>query len=199
MGRKSYKEVISLVCCSDATFIEFENFVVAWERGDIPDVYGALGKYQGPEDIVALKEYCNALKGKEKLGKAIVRYWMKSSQYPILYQRTGLGKYLPEKLEKEVVTEDVSSSDGDDEDSSKKKKKPKKKSASVDVLPSQIKTQLHKFHCAKHEVEIPQRLEPLEVLHIKDITQYLLTLDEKHDCKLVFLDLTHPDLVNWEK
>ncbi|KAL3680125.1 hypothetical protein R1sor_023081 [Riccia sorocarpa] len=95
--------------------------------------------------------------------------------------------------------DDVSSSDGDEEDSSKKKKKPKKKSTSVDVLPSQIKTQLHKFHCAKHGVEIPQRLEPLAVLHIKDITQYQLTLDKKPDCKMVFLDLTHPDLANWEK
>ncbi|KAL3686868.1 hypothetical protein R1sor_013177 [Riccia sorocarpa] len=264
MGRKSYKEVISLVCCSDATFTEFEHFVVAWQKGDIPDVYGALSKpqgerdigevlrdfsqlsvnrfrpvnglpdedlklmwtqlaqgsvwvwrpakYQGLEDIVALKEYCKALKGKDKLGKTIVRYWMTRYQedfntwgqlansYTIPEPWLGeMLKYLLEKPEKEVVTEDVSSSDGDDEDSSKKKKKPKKKSTSVDVLPSQIKTQLHKFHCAKHEVEIPQRLQPLEVLHIKDITQYQLTLDEKHDCKLVFLDLTHPDLVNWEK
>ncbi|KAL3692008.1 hypothetical protein R1sor_005659 [Riccia sorocarpa] len=115
MGRKSYKEVISLVCCSDDTFKEFKNFVGAWEKGEIPDVYGALGKpkgerdvgevlrdfsqlsvnrfrpinglpdedlklvwsqlaqgsvwvscpakYQGPEDIVALNEYCKALKG----------------------------------------------------------------------------------------------------------------------------------------
>ncbi|KAL3692734.1 hypothetical protein R1sor_006385 [Riccia sorocarpa] len=247
MGRKSYKDVISLVCCSDATFTEFENFVAAWEKGEIPYVYGALGKpkgerdvgevlrdfsqlsvnrfrpvnglpdedlklvwsqlaqgsvwvsrpakYQGPEDIVALKEYCKALKGKDKLGKAILAVF-----YTIPEPWLGeMLKYLPYKPEKEVVTEDVSSSDGDDEDSSKKKKKPKKKSTSVDVLPSQIKTQLHKFHCAKHGVEIPQRLEPLEVLHIKDITQYQLTLDEKHDCKLVFLDLTHLDLVNWEK
>ncbi|KAL3684292.1 hypothetical protein R1sor_002314 [Riccia sorocarpa] len=201
MGRKSYKEVISLVCCSDATFTEFENFVIAWEKGDIPDVYGALGKpkgecdvgevlrdfsqlsvsrpakYQGPEDIVALKEYCKALKGKDKLGKAIVRYWMTRYQedfntwgqlavsYTIPEPWLGVMlKYLPDKPEKEVVTEDVSSSDGDDEDSSKKKKKPKKKSASVD-----------------------------------DIIQYQLTLDEKHDYKLVSLDLTHPDLVNWEK
>ncbi|KAL3699186.1 hypothetical protein R1sor_017208 [Riccia sorocarpa] len=239
MGRKSYKEVISLVCCSDATFTEFENFVVAWERGDIPDVYGALGKpkgerdvgevlrdfsqlsvnrfrpvnglpdedlklvwsqlaqgsvwvsrpakYQGPEDIVAIKEYCR--RSRLAVSYTIPEPWLGE-----------MLKYLPEKPEKEVVTEDVSSSDGDDKDSSKKKKKkPKKKSTSVDVLPSQIKTQLHKFHCAKHEVEIPQRLEPLEVLQIKDITQYQLTLDEKHDCKLVFLDLTHPDLVTWDK
>ncbi|KAL3694978.1 hypothetical protein R1sor_008629 [Riccia sorocarpa] len=216
MRRKSYKDVISLVCCSDVTFEEFENFVVAWEKGDIPDVYGALGKPKGerdgPEDIVALKEYCKVLKGKRTLGKTIVRYWLTRYQedfntwgqlaesYTMPEKWLGeMLKYLQEKPENEVVTEDVSSSDGDDEDSSKKKKKPKKKSASVDVLPSQIKMQLHKFHCAKHGMDVPQRLEPLEVLHIKDITQYQLTLDEKHDCKLVFLDLTHPDLVNWEK
>ncbi|KAL3675493.1 hypothetical protein R1sor_025441 [Riccia sorocarpa] len=267
MGRKSYKDVISLVCCSDDTFTKFERFVKAWQRGEIPDVFGALGKpqgerdvgevlrdfsqlsvnrfrpinglpdedlklvwsqlaegsvwvsrlakYQGLEDIVALKEYCKALKGKDKLGKAIVKYWMTRYQedfntwgqlaasYTIPEPWLGeMLKYIPEKPEKpekEVVTDDVSSSDGDEEDSSKKKKKPKKKSTSVDVLPSQIKTQLHKFHCAKHGVEIPQRLEPLAVLHIKDITQYQLTLDEKPDYKLVFLDLTHPDLAHWEK
>ncbi|KAL3694600.1 hypothetical protein R1sor_008251 [Riccia sorocarpa] len=32
-----------------------------------------------------------------------------------------------------------------------------------------------------------------------DISQYQLTLDEKLACKLVFLDLTHPDLIPWEK
>ncbi|KAL3682214.1 hypothetical protein R1sor_000236 [Riccia sorocarpa] len=206
MGRKSYKEVISLVCCSDDTFTEFER-----QRGEIPDVFGALGKpqgerdvgevlrdfsqlsvnrfrpvnglpdedlklvwsqlaegsvwvsrhakYQGPEDIVALKEYCKALKGKDKLGKAIVKYWMTRAM-----------------------------ARGNAEVSSRKAREAR-----------EIKTQLHKFHCAKHGVEIPQRLEPLAVLHIKDITQYQLTLDEKPDCKLVFLDLTHPDLANWEK
>ncbi|KAL3676489.1 hypothetical protein R1sor_026437 [Riccia sorocarpa] len=97
-------------------------------------------KYQGLEDIVALKEYCKALKDKDKLGKAIVKYWMTRYQedfntwgqlavsYTIPEPWLGeMLKYLPEKPEKpekEVVTEDVSSSDGDDEDSSKKKKKP---------------------------------------------------------------------------
>ncbi|KAL3692243.1 hypothetical protein R1sor_005894 [Riccia sorocarpa] len=166
MGRKSYKEFISLVCCSDDIFKEFENFVGAWEKGEIPDVYGALGKpkgerdvgevlrdfsqlsvnrfrpvnglpdedlklvwsqlaqgsvwvsrpakYQGLEDIVALKEYCKALKGKDKLGKAIVRYW--TTRYQEDFNTWGqlavsytipepwLGemlKYLPEKPEKE--------------------------------------------------------------------------------------------------
>ncbi|KAL3685117.1 hypothetical protein R1sor_003139 [Riccia sorocarpa] len=107
-------------------------------------------------------------------------------------------KFVPDKPEKKVVAEEVSSSDGDDEDSSKKKKK-KKKSTSADVLPSQIKTQLYKFHCAKHGVDIPQRLQPWEVFEIKDITQYQLSIDEKLNCKLVFLDLTHPDMVAWEK
>ncbi|KAL3695346.1 hypothetical protein R1sor_009422 [Riccia sorocarpa] len=187
MGRKSYKDVISLVCCSDATPSSSTSLLPGREATYQMYMEHSLAqgsvwvsrpaKYQGPEDIVALKEYCKALKGKDKLGKAIVRYWMTRYQedfntwgqlavsYTIPEPWLGeMLKFLPEKPEKDVVTEDVSSSDGDDEDSSKKKKKPKKKSTSVD-----------------------------------DITQYQLTLDEKHDCKLVFFDLTHPNLVNWEK
>ncbi|KAL3693957.1 hypothetical protein R1sor_007608 [Riccia sorocarpa] len=103
-----------------------------------------------------------------------------------------------DKGDKEVAGEDVSSSDAEEDDSSKKKKKPRKKT-SVDVLPSQVKTGLHRFHCAKHGETSPQRLEPLEILRIKDISQYQLTLDEKLSCKLVFLDLTHPDILAWER
>ncbi|KAL3675903.1 hypothetical protein R1sor_025851 [Riccia sorocarpa] len=65
----------------------------------------------------------------------------------------------------------------------RRKKKPRKKT-SVDVLPSQVKTRLHMFHCAKHGEIAPQRLEPLEILRIKDISQYQLTLDEKLSCNL---------------
>ncbi|KAL3699598.1 hypothetical protein R1sor_017620 [Riccia sorocarpa] len=101
-----------------------------------------------------------------------------------------------DKGDKEVAGEDVSSSDAEEDDSSKKKKKPRKKTF-VDVLPSQVKTGLHRFHCAKHGETTPQRLEPLEILRIKDISQYQLTLDEKLSCKLVFLDLTHPDILAW--
>ncbi|KAL3679661.1 hypothetical protein R1sor_022617 [Riccia sorocarpa] len=101
-----------------------------------------------------------------------------------------------DKGNKEVAGEDVSSSDAEEDDSSKKKKKPRKKT-SVDVIPSQVKTGLHRFHCAKHGETAPQRLEPLEILRIKDISQYQLTLDEKLSCKLVFLDLTHPDILAW--
>ncbi|KAL3700621.1 hypothetical protein R1sor_018643 [Riccia sorocarpa] len=101
-----------------------------------------------------------------------------------------------DKGDKEVAGEDISSSDAEEDDSSKKKKKPRKKT-SVDVLPSQVKTGLHRFHCAKHGETAPQRLEPLEILRIKDISQYQLTVDEKLSCKLVFLDLTHPDILAW--
>ncbi|KAL3686824.1 hypothetical protein R1sor_013133 [Riccia sorocarpa] len=213
MGRKSHKEVISLVCCSDETFDAFEQFVLSWKKGEVPDVHGALGKpqgerdvgevdrdfsqlsvnrfrpvnglsdeelrlvwnqlekgsvgvsrpakHQGPEDIVTLRDYCKVLKGKHALGKVIRRYWMtryqedyKSCQWVELATNYSIPdkwleemlKFIPDKPEKEVVAEDVSSSDGEDEDSSKKKKKLKKKSTSADVLPSQIKTQLHKFH-----------------------------------------------------
>ncbi|KAL3697311.1 hypothetical protein R1sor_011387 [Riccia sorocarpa] len=246
MERKSHKEVISLVCCSDATSDAFEQFVLRWKKGEVPDVHGALGKpkgerdvgevdrdfsqlsvnrfrpvnglvdedlkpvwnqlekgsvwvsrpakHQGHDDIVTLRDYCKVLKGKRTWGKTIL-----ATDYSIPDKwLEEMLKFVPDKPEKEVVTEDVSSSDGDDEDSSKKKKK-KKKSTSVDVIPSQIKTQLYKFHCAKHGGDIPQRLQPWEVLEIKDITQYQLTIDEKLNCKLVFLDLIHPDMVAWEK
>ncbi|KAL3693994.1 hypothetical protein R1sor_007645 [Riccia sorocarpa] len=101
-----------------------------------------------------------------------------------------------DKCDKKVAGEDISLSDAEEDDSSKKKKKPRKKTY-VDVLPSQVKTGLHRFHCAKHGKTAPQRLEPLEILCIKDISQYQLTLDEKLSCKLVFLDLTHPDILAW--
>ncbi|KAL3696710.1 hypothetical protein R1sor_010786 [Riccia sorocarpa] len=38
MGRKSHKEVISLVCCSDEIFAAFESFVLKWRQGLILDV-----------------------------------------------------------------------------------------------------------------------------------------------------------------
>ncbi|KAL3679498.1 hypothetical protein R1sor_022454 [Riccia sorocarpa] len=303
MGRKSHKEVISLVCCSDSTFAEFEKFVVRWKKGEIPDVHGVVGpvenerglkvdrdfsqlsvnrfrpvnglldsdlrlvwtqlekgtvwvsrpaklpesaKLPGSEPSVSLKDYCKMLKGKRALALRILRYWETRSvmllyTFMATHRREGLmathrGSFsmfinisfinmykeefdtwdelatsytIPDnwlegmlkfdkgdKGDKEVTGEDVSSSDAEEDDSSKKKKKPRKK-ASVDVIPSQVKTGLHRFHCAKHGETAPQRLEPLEILRIKYISQYQLTLDEKLSCKLVFLDLTHPDILAW--
>ncbi|KAL3691973.1 hypothetical protein R1sor_005624 [Riccia sorocarpa] len=107
-------------------------------------------------------------------------------------------KFISDKPDRETAVEDVSSSD--EEEGSKKKKKPKKKLGFVKLLPSQVVTSLHRIYCAKHGEELPERLEPFAVLHLhKDISQYQLTLDEKLTCKLVFLDLTHPDLIHWEK
>ncbi|KAL3700795.1 hypothetical protein R1sor_018817 [Riccia sorocarpa] len=235
MGRKSHKEVISLVCCSDSTFAEFEKFVARWKKDEVPDVHGVVGPVENergvkvdrdfsqlsvnrfrpvndlldsdlrlvwtqlekgtvwvscpaklPEGLklavhsVSLKDYCKMLKGKRALALRILRYWFDKG----------------DKGDKEVAGEDISSSDAEEDNSSKKKKKPRKKT-SVDVLPSQVKTGLHRFHCAKHGETAPQRFEPLEILHIKDISQYQLTLDEKLSCKLVFLDLTHPDILAW--
>ncbi|KAL3695668.1 hypothetical protein R1sor_009744 [Riccia sorocarpa] len=51
MGRKSHKEVIPLVCCSDQTFAAFEKFVVSWKLGKIPDVHGALGRPTNEKDV----------------------------------------------------------------------------------------------------------------------------------------------------
>ncbi|KAL3679479.1 hypothetical protein R1sor_022435 [Riccia sorocarpa] len=124
----------------------------------------------------------------------------------IIFPRSGLmecsnsftDKPDRETAVEETAVEDVSSSD--EEDGSKKKKKPKKKSGFVEPLPSQVVTSLHRIYCEKHGEELPERLEPFAVLHLhKDISQYQLTLDEKLTCKLVFLDLTHPDLIPWEK
>ncbi|KAL3679122.1 hypothetical protein R1sor_022078 [Riccia sorocarpa] len=264
MGRKSHKEVISLVCCSDSTFAEFEKFVVRWKKGEVPDVHGVVGPVENergvkvdrdfsqlsvnrfrpvnglldsdlrlvwtqlekgtvwvsrpaklpeglklPEHSVSLKDYCKMLKGKRALALRILRYW--ETRYKEEFDTwdelatsytipdnwlEGMLKFdKGDKGDKEVAGEDVSSSDAEEDDSSKKKKKPRKKT-SVDVLPSQVKTGLHRFHCAKHGETAPQRLEPLEILRIKDISQYQLTLDEKLSCKLVFLD-THPDILAW--
>ncbi|KAL3682796.1 hypothetical protein R1sor_000818 [Riccia sorocarpa] len=150
------------------------------------------------------------LKGKRALALRILRYW--ETRYKEEFDTwdelatsytipdnwlEGMLKFdKGDKSNKEVAGEDVSSSDAEEDDSSKKKKKPRKKT-SEDVLLSQVKTRLHRFHCAKHGDTAPQRLEPLEILRIKDISQYQLTLDEKLSCKLVFLDLTHPDILAW--
>ncbi|KAL3686014.1 hypothetical protein R1sor_004036 [Riccia sorocarpa] len=267
MGRKSHKEVIPLVCCSDQTFAAFEKFVVSWKLGKIPDVHGALGrptnekdvkvhrdfsqlsvnrfravnglldkelrlvwtelekgsvcitkpaKLQGPDEILTLKDFCKAIKRKRTLGIRIVKYWetrykedfdlwddlAKSYNFPEKWL-DGMLKFIPDKPDREAAieetaVEDVSSSD--EEEGSKKKKKPKKKSGFVEPLPSHVVTSLHRIYCVKHGEELPERLEPFAVLHLhKDISQYQLTLDEKLICKLVFLDLTHPDLIPWEK
>ncbi|KAL3692016.1 hypothetical protein R1sor_005667 [Riccia sorocarpa] len=255
MGRKSHKEVIPLVCCSDQTFAAFEKFVVSWKLGKI---HGALGrstnekdvkvdrdfsqlsvkrfrlvnglldkelrlvwtelekgsvcitkpaKLQGPDDIVTLKDFCKAIKGKRALGTRIVKYWETrykeefdlwddlagSYNFPEKWL-DGMLKFIPDKPNKETVVEetvveDVSSSD--EEEGSKKKKKPKKKSGFVELLPSQVVTSLHRIYCAKHGEELPERLELFAVLHLHK--------DKKLTCKLVFLDLTHPDLIPWEK
>ncbi|KAL3687956.1 hypothetical protein R1sor_014265 [Riccia sorocarpa] len=106
-------------------------------------------------------------------------------------------KYIPEKADKEVVDDEASSSDVEaDDGNTRRRKKGKKKSYGADPLPSQI---AHRVYCAMKGESAPQRLEPLQVLHIKDIMKYQLTLDEKLDCPLVFLDLTHPHMHAWEK
>ncbi|KAL3678964.1 hypothetical protein R1sor_021920 [Riccia sorocarpa] len=121
IGRKSYKEMIPLVCCSDETYAAFEKFVKCWKEGTIPDVHGTIGrskdprtgqdadrgfsqlsvnrfrainglsdedlklawtvleewkvwvtkpaKYQGPEDVVSLKDFCKILKATRNLEK----------------------------------------------------------------------------------------------------------------------------------
>ncbi|KAL3692935.1 hypothetical protein R1sor_006586 [Riccia sorocarpa] len=103
-------------------------------------------------------------------------------------------KFIPEKGDKEAILEEASSSE---EESNKNKKKSKKKT--VEVLPSQITTAIHRLYTAKHRIAAPSRQESLHILHLPSICQYKLTLDEQLDCKLVFLDVTHPNLVLWGK
>ncbi|KAL3690544.1 hypothetical protein R1sor_016853 [Riccia sorocarpa] len=119
----------------------------------------------------------------------------------------GMLKFIPDKPDRETAieaVEDICSSAEEEgsssSTSSSKKKKSKKKSSFTAPLPFQVVTALHRVYCAKHGEALPECLEPLVVLHIdKDISQYQLTLDEKLTSKLVFLDLTHPDLIAWKK
>ncbi|KAL3697326.1 hypothetical protein R1sor_011402 [Riccia sorocarpa] len=240
MGRKSHKEVVPLVCCSDQTFAAFEKFVVSWKLGKIPDVHGALGRPTNEKDVKVDRDFSqlsvnrfrpvNGLLDKElrlvwtelekgsvcitkpaKLQVQTTSYkedfelWddlARSYNYPEKWLDRML-KFIPDKPDRETVVEETAVEDvslSDEEEGSKKKKKPKKKSGFVEPLPSRVVTSLHRIYCAKHGEELPERLEPFAVLHLhKDISQYQLTLDEKLTCKLVFLDLTHPDLIPWEK
>ncbi|KAL3678766.1 hypothetical protein R1sor_021722 [Riccia sorocarpa] len=259
MGRRSYKEVIPLVCCSDETYAAFEKFVKRWKEGKIPDVQGTIGpskdprtglvcdgdvsqlsvnrfrpinglsdsdlklawtvleegkvwvtkpaRYQGPEDVVSLKDFCKLLKATRDLEKRILKYW--NTSYKEQHKTWGLLaraysisdewlermlKFIPEKGDNEAVLEEASSSK---EESNKNKKKSKKKT--VEVLSSQITTAIHRLYTAKHGIAAPSRQEPLHILHLPSICQYKLTLDEQLNCKLVFLDVTHPNLVVWGK
>ncbi|KAL3695806.1 hypothetical protein R1sor_009882 [Riccia sorocarpa] len=106
-------------------------------------------KLQGPDDIVTLKDFCKAIKGKRALGTRIVKYqeefdlWddlARSYNFPEKWL-DGMLKFIPDKPDKETAVEetaveDVSSSD--EEEGSKKKKKSKKKSGFVEPLPSQV-------------------------------------------------------------
>ncbi|KAL3701311.1 hypothetical protein R1sor_019333 [Riccia sorocarpa] len=263
MGRKSHKEVIALVCCSDETFAAFEKFVKKWELGKIPDVQGNTNlvpndkgveqkrdfsqlsvnrfrpvnglndedlrlvwnqletgnvwvakpsKYQGTDTIVSLRDFCKALKAKRSLATRIVKYWQGryrevydtwdelAAEYPFPPNwLDSMIKWVPEKAEKEMPADEASSSDLEDDDGNRRKWKSKKKVYVVEPLPSQVVIALHRVYQAKRGEYTPERLEPIEVLHVKDISKYQLTLNEKLDCQLVYLDLTHPFMVTWEK
>ncbi|KAL3696031.1 hypothetical protein R1sor_010107 [Riccia sorocarpa] len=90
-------------------------------------------------------------------------------------------KFLPEKVDKEAVLEEASSSD---EESNKNKKKAKKKT--VEVLPSQITTAIHRIYTAKHGIAAPSRQEPLHILHLSSVCQYKLTLNEQLNFSMEF-------------
>ncbi|KAL3698898.1 hypothetical protein R1sor_012974 [Riccia sorocarpa] len=185
-----------------------EDLKLAWtvlEEGKVWVTKPA--RYQGPEDDVYLKDFCKVLKATRDLEKRIVKYW--NTSYKEQHGSWGhlaraysisekwlekMLKFLPEKGDKEAVLEEASSSE---EESNKNKKKAKKKT--VEVLPSQITTAIHRIYTAKHGIAAPSRQEPLHILHLSSVCQYKLTLDEQFNCSLVFLDVTHPNLVLWGK
>ncbi|KAL3691303.1 hypothetical protein R1sor_004954 [Riccia sorocarpa] len=191
-----------------------EELKQVWTLLESGDVWVAKpAKYQGSEAVVSLKDYCKKLKAICSLGKHVVKFW--PSRYREVYDKwsdlekaynfpdkwlESMFKYIPEKADKEVAADEASSSDVETDDgNTRRRKKGKKKSFVADPLPSQIASAIHRVYCAKRGESAPKRLEPLEVLHIKDITKYQLTLDEKLECPLVFLDLTHPHMHAWEK
>ncbi|KAL3679820.1 hypothetical protein R1sor_022776 [Riccia sorocarpa] len=255
MGRRSYKEVIPLVCCSDETYAAFEKFVKRWKEGKIPDVHGNIGpskdprtglvcdrdvsqlsvnrfrpinglsdsdlklawtvleegkvwvtkpaRYQGPEDVVSLKDFCKLLKATPDLEKRILKYWNTSykeqhGSWDHLARAYSISekwlermlKFIPEKGDKGAVLEGASSSE---EESNKNKKKAKKKT--VEVLPSQITTAIHRIYTAKHGIAAPSRQEPLHILHLASVCQYKLTLDEQLNSRVCVPDEYKPALV----
>ncbi|KAL3695539.1 hypothetical protein R1sor_009615 [Riccia sorocarpa] len=116
MGRKSHKEVISLVCCSDSTFAEFEKFVARWKKGEVPDVHGVVGPVENERALKLIGISRNFLYKEEfdtwdelATSYTIPGNWLE-----------GMLKF--DKGDKEVDGEDISSSDAKEDDSSKKKK-----------------------------------------------------------------------------
>ncbi|KAL3694944.1 hypothetical protein R1sor_008595 [Riccia sorocarpa] len=225
MGRRSYKEVIPLVWCSDETYTVFEKFVKRWKEEKIPDVHGTIGPSKDPRtglvcdrDVSQLSvnrfRPINGLSDSDlKLAWTVLEegkvWFTKPASYKeqhgswdhlaraySIFEKwlKRMLKFIPEKGDKEAVLEEASSSE---EESNKNKKKAKKKT--VEVLPSHITTGIHRIYTAKHEIAASSRQEPLHILHLPSICQYKLTLDEQLNCKLVFLDVTHPNLVLWGK
>ncbi|KAL3680413.1 hypothetical protein R1sor_023369 [Riccia sorocarpa] len=181
MGRRSYREVIPLVCCSDETYAAFEKFVKRWKEWKIPDVHGTIGPSKDPRtglvcdrDVSQLSvnrfRPINGLSDEDlKLAWTILeegKVWItKPASYKDQHGSWGhlaraysiseqwlerMLKFIPEKGDKEAVLEEASSSE---EESNKNKKKGKKKT--VEVLPSQITTAIHRLYTAKHGIAAP--------------------------------------------
>ncbi|KAL3688471.1 hypothetical protein R1sor_014780 [Riccia sorocarpa] len=186
MGRKSHKEVISLVCCSDSTFAEFEKFVVRWKKGEVLDVHGVVGPVENERGIKVDRDFSQLSVNRFRpvnglLDSDLRLVWTQLEKGTVWVFRPAK---LPEGLklpEHSVSLKDYC------------KMLKGKRALALRIL----RYWETRFHCAKHGETAPQRLEPLEILRIKDISQYQLTLDEKLSCKLVFLDLTHPDILAW--
>ncbi|KAL3682339.1 hypothetical protein R1sor_000361 [Riccia sorocarpa] len=223
MGRRSYKEVIPLVCCSDETYAAFEKFVKRWKEGKIPDVHGTIGPSKDPQtglvcdrDVSQLSVIrfrpINGLSDSDlKLAWTVLeegKVWItKPASYKEQHGTWGLLaraysisdewlermlKFIPEKGDKEAVLEEASSSE---EESNKNKKKSKKKT--VEVLPSQITTAIHRLYTAKHRIAAPSRQEPdltvskeFTIVSVMEYGQQLVdftsAIKEMKDAKVVF-------------
>ncbi|KAL3693554.1 hypothetical protein R1sor_007205 [Riccia sorocarpa] len=101
-------------------------------------------------------------------------------------------KFIPEKGDKETILEEASSLE---EESNKNKKKAKKKT--VEVLPSQITTAIHRLYTAKHGIAAPSRQEPdltvskeFTIVSVMDYGQQLVdftsAIKEMKDAKVIF-------------
>ncbi|KAL3679962.1 hypothetical protein R1sor_022918 [Riccia sorocarpa] len=150
-------------------------------------------KLQGPDDIVTLKDFCKAIKGKRTLGTLIDKedfdLWddlARSYNFPEKWL-DGMLKFILDKPKRETVVEetaveDVSSSD--EEEGSKKKKKPKKKSSFVEPLPSQEKQQFSSFLTIVRELTVATEFVIVSVMEFGQLlVNFSSTLNDMKDAR----------------
>ncbi|KAL3675874.1 hypothetical protein R1sor_025822 [Riccia sorocarpa] len=182
MGRKPYKEVIPLVCCSVETYAAFEKFVKRWKQGTIRDVHGNIGRSKDPRtgqdadrDFSQLSvnrfRSINGLSDEDlKLAWTVLeegKVWVSKpasykeqhGSWDHLARANSIPDKWLEKMLKFLPEKDEKEavleelSSSDEEESNKNKKKFKKKT--VGVLPSQITTAIHRIYTLSMEMPHP--------------------------------------------